>query len=78
MTEKTNIQHEEEYTRDGIVYRITVIREEGGLWGNWTCQTCDVSGSSSKKCSSKDDAVMAAQFNTTMHHGMVHSKENGS
>jgi hypothetical protein len=72
--EPIEIEHEEEYERDGIAYRVYVVSGEGALWGKWHCRACNATGSSSKRCSSVDDAVLAAKTNIGPHHFMTHGE----
>lgn len=66
--------HTESYVRDGITYIINVEKEDGYYWGCWECLDDGEKGSSSKRCTTTHEAVMAAQANTTLHHDMNHKK----
>ena len=63
------------YKIDDVTYEIQVEREEGAYWGCWTCLACEAErGSSSKRCSSQDEAILAAKTNLGGHHGTIHRR----
>lgn len=68
------LEHEETYGREGIDFRIIVVRAEGALWGHWECPECGETGASSKRCSSVESAVEAAITNIGPHPAIKHGK----
>ncbi len=60
------------YERDGIIYDIRAIMDEGYWWGKWTCLVCGVKGESSKQCDEVREAIDAAKINLGGHHAGVH------
>jgi hypothetical protein len=58
--------------RDGIRYTIFVERDDGAMWGTWSCGQCGSGGSSPKTSATMGDAVRAAQNEIDRHHSTNH------
>jgi hypothetical protein len=60
------------HEQDGIKYSLIVDEEDGWFWGVWICLPCNEKGESSKRCSSIEEAFIAAEANTQLHHAATH------
>ena len=69
----TNEIQKLDYMRGEVRYTIHVEQIEGGeMWGTWNCSECGVGGSSTKQCTTIDDAVAAAKSDLDRHHITTH------
>jgi hypothetical protein len=57
---------------DGIPYKIFVERDNGTLWGTWSCGQCGSGGSTSRSASNVGEAVQAAKSEIDRHHSANH------
>lgn len=67
--------HEEEYLYGGNRYRLTVHRVEGGLSGQWCCETCmfDNDDHECPTYASLDACLSSMKREIRKHHRMQHS-----
>lgn len=66
--------HTESETLGGVTNAIRVVREEGYLFGEWTCGECGISGAGGDGCTEIKDAVFAAGKGLDTHHRKTHAK----
>jgi hypothetical protein len=65
--------HVEEVRRDGVLYRIAVIRIQGGLHGTWSCDQCNMDANEECARPSIEESLRFAKKAIAEHHDMRHS-----
>jgi hypothetical protein len=65
--------HVEEFHRDGVHYRLAVVRVQGGMHGRWSCNTCTLDDDQDTTHPSVDETVRAIKQAIENHHQARHA-----